>query len=528
MLFFSSTHYQPDFVKGKMPWKQILLFTALKLLDSGSGLPAIRQFMWIPLQDFSYRKLGTTAFNKIMDLSCDFHDSKWSGYILQTVFRGQSVTDVVSKICFSICPMIVDLALAVGILYYVFGPYMALIVASVAVMFVWTSGKIINQQREKRKQYTDTKTAEVMTVYEAIENWRTASYFNRIGYEKTKYGSAVDDYLKARLSFNFWSQLESSSQSVLLTLGLMIACFMAAYEVAAGHKPIGTFIMLLSYWAQLSGPLQLIVSGLGDIALATVDVEEFFDLLDKKSTVTDAVDAKPLVSGDGEIEFSNVNFSYDGKRQVLRDINFRASPGQTTALVGQTGGGKSTILKLMSRFYDPSAGSVKINGQDISRITLSSLRETLGVVPQDPSLFHDTVMNNIRYARLDASDDEVIEACKAAALHEQILSFTDGYDTVVGEHENTLSGGELQRVAVARAIIRNPKIVLLDEATSSVDSETEAHVQEGLKSITAGRTTVVIAYVLLPYLRLVFSPIRINALQASAFHYHECGQNRCH
>jgi ABC-type transport system involved in Fe-S cluster assembly fused permease/ATPase subunit len=478
-----------------MPWKQILLFTALRLLDSASGLPAIRQFMWMPLEDFSYRKLSTTGFNQVMDLSCDFHDSKDSGRLFQTVCRGQSVKDIISKICFSICPMIVDLALAVGILYYVFGPYMALIVASVAVMFVWTSGKIINQQREKQREWLKTRMREYTALCESTSNWRTVSYFNHIGYEKTKYRSAVEDQLKSRLSLKFWGQLESTSQSVLLTLGLMVACFMAAYEVAAGHKPIGTFIMLLSYWAQLSGPLQLIASGLGSIALDIVEVEDFLDLLRQKPTVTDAVDAKPLVSGDGEIEFSNVDFSYDGKRQVLRDINFRASPGQTTALVGQTGGGKSTILKLISRFYDPSAGSVKINGQDVSQITLGSLRESLGIVPQDPSLFHDTLMNNIRYARLDASDDEIIEACKAVALHEKILSFSDGYDTLVGERGNKLSGGELQRVAIARAIIRNPKIVLLDEATSSVDSETEAHVQESLKSLTAGRTTLVIAYV---------------------------------
>jgi ABC-type multidrug transport system fused ATPase/permease subunit len=287
--------------------------------------------------------------------------------------------------------------------------------------------------------------------------------------------------------------MENTIQSFLLTLGLMVACFMAAYQVVKGDKPVGSFIMLLSYWAQLSGPLQYIATGFGELALDMVDVEEFLDLLQQKPSISDRAGAKPMVLDRGDIEFVDVNFSYDGHREILKNVSFRAAPGQTTALVGQTGGGKSTILKLIPRFYDPVKGVVKIDGQNISDVNLESLRAGIGVVPQDPALFHDTIMNNIRYARLDASDDEIIEACKAVALHERFLSFTDGYNTLVGERGVKLSGGELQRVAIARAIIKRPKIVLLDEATSSVDSETEAQVQESLRMLTAGRTTIVIA-----------------------------------
>ncbi|KAL1958250.1 hypothetical protein VTO42DRAFT_4758 [Malbranchea cinnamomea] len=479
---------------GTVPWKQIVSFAVLRLLDSGSGLPAIRRFMWLPLENYSYEKLSVTAFNQIMTLSCDFHDSKHSGKLWHTVYRGQSVKDVVSSICFRVIPMIVDLVLAVSVLYYIFDAYMALIVAAVALIFVWSSGKIVAKQRETRRKWIKKRSDEFTVLTESTSNWKTVSYFNRVPHEQGRYKTAVDDHLRSRFSYRLWDQMENTTQSFLLTFGLMVACFMATYQVATGKRPIGSFVMLLSYWAELSGPLQLIANGLTEIALDIVDVEDFLYLLRQKPTVTDRPDAKPIVLKKGEIDFSGINYSYDGKREVLRDVNFQARAGHTTALVGQTGGGKSTILKLLFRFYDPTSGAVKIDGQDVSQVTLSSLRENIGVVPQDPTLFHDTIMNNIRYARLDASDDDVIQACKAVALHDKIMSFTDGYDTVVGEFGVKLSGGELQRVAIARAIIKNPQIVVLDEATSSVDSETEAQVQESLRALSEGRTTLVIAH----------------------------------
>ena len=389
--------------------------------------------------------------------------------------------------------MIVDLALAVSVLYYVFDAYMALIVAAVAVFFMWSSGKVVAKQREQRRDYVKKHTEEYKILTEATSNWRTVSYFNRVSHEEKRYHSAVGNHMISRNWYHFWYLVEGAAQSSSLTFGLIIACFMAVYHVAAGNKPVGSFVMLIGYWGQLSGPLQSIANGLSQIATQIVDVERFLELMRKKPTVTDRPDAKSMVLTKGDIEFSSVNHSYDGKRQVLRDISFRARPGETTALVGQTGGGKSTILKLLFRFYDATSGTIKIDGQDVTGVTISSLREQIGVVPQDPSLFNDTIMNNIRYARLDATDEEVIEACKAVALHDRFLSFTDGYETMVGEDGVKLSGGELQRVAIAQAIIRNPRIVLLDEATSSVDSETESQVQESLMKLSEGRTALVIA-----------------------------------
>ncbi|KAK2809617.1 hypothetical protein FQN50_003674 [Emmonsiellopsis sp. PD_5] len=480
--------------EGVLPWKEISLFIALRLLDSGGGVQAVMKFLWVPLEDYSYKLLSTTAYNQIMTLSSDYHDSKNSGSLWQAVIRGQNVRDMVNNICFHIAPMIVDLALAVSVLYYLFDAYMALDIAAISVLFVWSSSKILSKQADKRRQFITTRSNEFTQMCESTANWHTVSYFSRTNYEKSRYSSRVGEHLASRRKFKLWDHLENTIQSLLLLLGLMIACFLAAYQVVKGSKPIGSFIMLLSYWAQLSSPLQLIATGFNGIAMDMVDLEEFLELLKLKPTVTDRPHAKTMLLDGGDIDFVDVKFSYDGKREVLRNVNFRAKSGQTTALVGQTGGGKSTILKLISRFYDPTEGVVKINGQDVSSVTLESLRSNIGIVPQSPALFHDTIMNNIRYARLNATDDEIIEACKAVDLHDRILTFTDGYDTLVGERGMKLSGGELQRVAIARVIIRNPKIVLLDEATSSVDSETEAHVQASLQRLSEGRTTFIIAH----------------------------------
>ncbi|KAL1971206.1 hypothetical protein VTN77DRAFT_158 [Rasamsonia byssochlamydoides] len=479
---------------GRPPWKEILIFVGLRLLDSSGGVSAIRRYMWLPLENYSYQKITTAAFNQIMDLSSDFHDNKRSGSLWQSVYRGSSIRHIVASVFFQIGPMLADLFLAVSVLYFLFGAYMGLITAAVMTAFLWSSGKILSKQKDKRRQWISAMEQEHNILCESTTNWRTVSYFNRIPYEKYHFSSAVREQMSSSISFKLWSHLESVVQSILLVVGLMGACSLAAYQVVQGSKPVGSFVMLLGYWAQLSSPLQFFASGFCDIALDLVNAEELVALLKRKPTIRDQDGARPLKLNKGEIRFDGVNFSYDGRREVLKGISFEAWSGQTVALVGETGGGKSTILKLLFRFYDPVRGSIKIDGEDIRNVTVESLRANIGVVPQDPALFHDSIMNNIRYAKSSATDEEIYEACKAVALHEKFLNLPDGYQTLVGERGIKLSGGELQRVAIARAIIKDPKIVLLDEATSSVDSNTESQIQQSLRKLTAGRTTVVIAH----------------------------------
>ncbi|KAJ9192564.1 hypothetical protein DTO164E3_7530 [Paecilomyces variotii] len=480
--------------KETVPWKEIVVFAALRFLDSSGGVSAIRRYLWQPLENFTYHEISTAAFNKIMTLSSDFHDNKHSGSLWQTVSRGRSIRHVVDSVLFQIGPMIVDLVLAVSILYYLFDAYMALITAAVFIFYLWSSSKILAKQKDKQRQLISTVEKEYDVLCESTSNWQTISYFNRVDYEKDHYSSAVKNHMNSSLTFTLWSNFESVAQSFLLVGGLTGACFLAAYQVAQGRKSVGSFVMLLSYWAQLSGPLRFFAHGFCNFALDMIDAEELVRLLRQKPTIHDHPGAKELVLDQGEITFDKVCFSYDGRRKILKDVSFRVRPGETVALVGETGGGKSTILKLISRFYDPESGKVTIDGQDIRDVTLDSLRANIGIVPQDPALFHDTIINNIRYANPSATDEEIYEACKAVALHDKFLSFPDGYRTLVGERGVKLSGGELQRVAIARVIIRDPSIVLLDEATSSVDSNTEMQIQNSLGKLTAGRTTLVIAH----------------------------------
>ncbi|KAI1005636.1 Heavy metal tolerance protein [Podosphaera aphanis] len=225
-----------------------------------------------------------------------------------------------------------------------------------------------------------------------------------------------------------------------------------------------------------------------------MDAERLLELFNLKPTISDLPGAKPLKSGDGLVRFDHVSFAYDSRKPTLKDVSFTVPPGKTIALVGETGGGKSTVLKLIDRFYDINSGSISIDGQDIRHVTISSIRERIGVVPQDPVLFNDTIMNNIRYAKLYAADEEVYEACKAASVHDKIMKFPDGYNSKVGDCGVKLSGGEKQRIAIARVILKQPQIILLDEATSAVDTETEELIQKGLQSLCQGRTTFVVAH----------------------------------
>ncbi|KAI7187480.1 putative ABC transporter, partial [Hortaea werneckii] len=329
---------------------------------------------------------------------------------------------------------------------------------------------------------------------EAINNWQTVSHFNRGAYEVNRYRNTLDDFNKAEWRYYVSFYLGGSGQSLVMLVGRLAAHALAAYRVAQGRAPIGHFVTLTAYWRTVEGPLASVSWSIRRVSAMLTDSERLLQLMLTKPSVTDAPNATQLVVKAGEVTFDHVDFSYDPRKPTLKDVSFTARPGQTIALVGETGGGKSTILKLLYRYYDINGGAIRIDGQDIRHVTLDSLRDSFGMVPQDPSLFNVTLMDNIKYARLDATDDEVKEACKAAAIHDKIESFPDSYASKVGERGVKLSGGELQRVAIARAILRQPQLVLLDEATSMIDAETESLIQKAFRRLTSGRTTFVVAH----------------------------------
>lgn len=429
-----------------------------------------------------------------MSLSSDFHESKDSADIHRAVNQGQSVTRLVEMMIFEVIPMMIDLAAVCIYLNCLFGPYMGLILAVTSLVFVYCTVKLVSLATNKRRQYMKSFRKEWLSVYTSIDNWRTASYFNNIPYEESRYSSNVENRLKREKDYRLGIFLVGAVQIFALTVGLVAACFLAIYQVMRNERSAGDFVTLLTYWSQLKGPLTFFSNAYKKISESLMDAEHLLELFRAKPTVVDKEDAQSLVFKKGEVVFDNVHFHYEARKETLRDINFAVPGGSTIALVGETGSGKSTILKLLDRFYDVTDGSIKIDGQDIRDVTVRSLRDKIGVVPQDPDLFNESILNNIRYAKLGSSVEEVHEACKAAAIHEKILSFPDGYQSVVGSHGVRLSGGEKQRIAIARAMLKRPEIIVLDEATSAVDSATEQLIQDAFKELCRGRTTFIVAH----------------------------------
>jgi ABC-type transport system involved in Fe-S cluster assembly fused permease/ATPase subunit len=479
---------------NEVPWVPIAIFVLLRFLDSSAGISLLQSWLWMPINRYTTEELSAAAFNQILDLSSDFHDSKKSGKVWRVVGRGEALTDLVYTIAFEMVPMAADLVIAVSVFWLIFDAYMAFIVALSSVLFLWSTAKTIPLKTKRQREYIKAWENEYNTMTESTLNWTTVSYFNRIGYEQARYKDAVSNSQGKMIRYRIVSNITKMLRALTLQTGLMMAAMLNGYQISQGHRRVGDFVVLITYWAQLTIPLTFFASGFSRIAKSLVDAEKLLELLETKPTVRNNVGATEFVLKHGQVDFDRVCFSYDGQRKISDNLSFRAEPGQTIALVGETGGGKSTILKLLFRFYDTTSGTVMIDGQDVKHVTLESLRANIGCVPQEPVLFNQTILQNLRYAKLDATEEEVQAACKAVALHDKIMTFTKGYSEKVGERGVKLSGGELQRMAIARVILQDPKVLLLDEATSSVDSETEAIIQDSLKKLCAGRTTFVIAH----------------------------------
>lgn len=362
--------------------------------------------------------------------------------------------------------------------------------ASYVAAEVFTSSRNVPCRRE----VTKAEREQTRVMHQAVQGWQTVLYFNKFGYEGRRYGEAVESYLSADKT---WSKREAFFQAFtelwIPSTFFGLSCLIL-YDISQGRASTGDFVFYIQYWEGLIWPLKLLSKQYKWLVADLVSAERLLVLLKTKPKVNDKEGARHLGPVKGHIEFKNVNFSYDPRQPSIKDLNISVQPGQTIALVGTTGAGKSTILKLLLRFYDVSSGSIEIDGQDISDVTLNSLREVLGVVPQDPLLFNASVMENLRYARPSATDGEVFAACRAAAIHDKILSFADGYGSQVGEQGVKLSRGELQRIAIARVFLKDPPIFILDEATSAVDTGTEGEIQSSLDVLGGNRTTFVIAH----------------------------------
>lgn len=480
---------------GKVPWTDILLWIVLEFLVSEScGLPALNQILESRISNWSHNQLRIAAFDRVMSLSMSFHDGKDSGEVIKAIEQADSLNSVLRIMILDTMPFALDIIIACWYVTHLLDAYAAVIVLFVAVSFAFATYYCTLISTAARKVSAKGERTKSKQLYEMISNWITVSFFNRKKYEQTRLAKTVIGATKAKQWDNDAAILMFAVQETIEIFGLMLVSLLAAYRIVMGLTPVGNFATIEMYWVTIMFPLYVLGHNYRQLSSDLIDAERLLRLFQQQSSVAESPSARPLISQGGKIEFSHVCFGYDDHKSILKDVSFVAHPGQTIALVGETGSGKSTVLKLLMRYYDPTSGSIKIDDQDIQTLTIDSLRETFGIVPQNAALFNMSILENVRYGRLDATDEEVRRACQAASIHEKILTFPHGYNTKVGERGVKLSGGELQRIAIARVILRNPQIVLLDEATSALDSNTEASIQSTLKSLTTNRTTVVIAH----------------------------------
>ena len=325
-------------------------------------------------------------------------------------------------------------------------------------------------------------------------SYETVKYFNAETYEFTRYRDAVQAYQNAEYKVLLSLNIMNVCQNMVFTTGLLVASFIAAYQVTTHRRKVGDFVSVISYMTQLQSPLNFFGTFYRSIQSAMINSERMLELFKEQPTVVDEPDVRDFPSCQGDIRFNNVYFAYDPRKPALKGVNFHCAPGTTTAFVGESGGGKSTIFRILFRFYNVMGGSVEFDGQDVRSLKIDAVRHHIGVVPQDTVLFNESLMYNLKYANAEATDEDVYAACRAASIHDKIMHFVDGYQSRVGERGLKLSGGEKQRVAIARAILKKPRIILLDEATAALDTDTEEHIQGYFEQLSQGRTTLVIAH----------------------------------
>ncbi|KAL4906585.1 hypothetical protein BDW74DRAFT_135130 [Aspergillus multicolor] len=479
----------------RVPWFDICLYILFRWLQGNQGLiGSLRSTLWIPVSQYSYMELSTAAFEHVHGLSLDFHLGKKTGEVLSALSKGSSINTFLEQITFQVVPMLVDLCVAIVYFLVALDAYYALVVTIVTFCYLYVTIRMAQWRAEIRRQMVNSSRQEDAVKNDSMVSYETVKYFNAEDYEFGRYRGAVADYQRAEYHVLFSLNLMNTSQNTIFMLGLLIACFIAAYQVSLGQRNVGQFVLLLTYMAQLQGPLNFFGTFYRSIQSALINSERLLELFREQPTVVDRPSARPLPLCQGDIKFDNVEFSYDARKPALNGLTFHCEPGTTTALVGESGGGKSTVFRLLFRFYNSERGRILVDGHDVEGITIDSLRRHIGVVPQDTVLFNETLMYNLKYANPNATDEDVYEACRASSIHDKIMSFPDGYNTKVGERGLRLSGGEKQRVAIARTILKNPRIILLDEATAALDTETEEHIQGALSTLSRGRTMLVIAH----------------------------------
>ena len=441
------------------------------------------------------RELANRTFRHLHELSLRFHLERRTGGLNRVIERGVTGVDTIVRMAvLNSIPTAVELLMISGLVAYYFGWIYVLVVLATVGLYVaftfWASERRIVIRRDMNESDTEAHAKAV----DSLLNYETVKYFGNEDHEARRFDSSMARYERAAIKTYTSLGLLNTGQAVIFTVGTVICMLLAARDVASGTLTIGEFVMINAILMQLYLPLNFMGMVYREIKQGLIDIETMFALLHEPPEIIDRPGAKTLRVTKGEIKFENVSFSYDPERQILKNVSFEVPAGKMVAIVGPSGAGKSTISRILFRFYELTGGRVSIDGQNISDVTQSSLRAAIGMVPQDTVLFNDTILYNIRYGRPEASDAEVREAARLAQIHDFIMTLPQGYDSLVGERGLKLSGGEKQRVAIARTILKSPPILMLDEATSALDSHTEKEIQDALERVARERTSLVIAH----------------------------------
>ncbi|ELU17805.1 hypothetical protein CAPTEDRAFT_221936 [Capitella teleta] len=462
----------------------------------------MRSFLWIWVQQYTTREIEVKLFEHLHGLSLRWHLSRKTGEVLRVMDRGtSSINNLLNYIMFNILPTFADIGIAIVFFLTAFNAWFALIIFVAMFLYLLATISLTEWRTKFRREMNILDNERNSRGVDSLLNFETVKYYNAEEFEVNRYRDSILKYQACAIHKIEWVttaslNLLNSVQNIIISAGLLVGSLLCAYYVYEGSHglTLGDYVLFATYIIQLYAPLNWFGTYYRMIQQAFVDMENMFDLLKEEQEVKDDPDALELNVPKGMIEFSNVSFHYTPAQPILQNVSFVVPPGQTYALVGPSGAGKSTIIRLLFRFYDVQSGNIKFDGQDITKVTQKSLRRAIGVVPQDTVLFNNTIQYNVRYGRVTAEDEEVEAAATAADIHERIMGFPDKYETMVGERGLKLSGGEKQRVAIARTVLKAPEIVLLDEATSALDTQTERNIQTSLAKVCERRTTLIVAH----------------------------------
>ena len=459
------------------------------------GFQQLRDAIFAPVAQRALRALALETFEHIHRLSMRYHITRKTGGLSRIVERGvKGVEFLLRFLLFSIGPLVLELLMvAVAFSWYFDFRYLAILTVTIAV-YIWFTFKVTEWRVKLRRVMNAQDTDANQKAVDSLLNYETVKYFGAEKREATRYDKAMAGYEAAALKTSYSLAWLNSGQSLIISAGLVGVLILAVLGVESGDLSVGDFVTVNALMIQIMLPLNFLGSVYREIRQALVDMGQMFNLLEQPADVSDAVDAKTLKITGGEIELDEVHFGYDKERAILKGVSVTAKPGQMVAIVGSTGSGKSTIGRLLFRFYDVSGGALRIDGQDVRDVTQASLHAAIGVVPQDTVLFNDTIRYNIAYGLDGATQEQIEDAARSAQIHDFIMELPDGYETAVGERGLKLSGGEKQRVGIARTLLKDPPILLLDEATSALDSETEQDIKEALMQAGRGRTVLTIAH----------------------------------